>query len=72
MSRHFRLSPDERALARLISSLADCDPRTAALALREGADRIRYADVRERVQRAMADLGAAPDPAGVQASPEAT
>jgi hypothetical protein len=50
----------ERAQALLVAALADCDRRTAALALRQGAHAIRTHAVRERVAAALRVLNLSP------------
>jgi len=44
-------------LALQLAAAAECDPRTAARALRNGPQVIRPALVRERLERAMRALG---------------
>lgn len=39
-----------------LAAAAECDPRTAARALREGTQVIRVATVRERLERAMREM----------------
>lgn len=50
-------SESPRLLALRLAAEADCDVRTSARALREGADRIRTLSVRERVITAAHRLG---------------
>jgi hypothetical protein len=44
-------------LALTLAARAECDPRTAARALREGPGAIRTTNVRERLEREMRALG---------------
>jgi hypothetical protein len=48
---------DERTTTLTLAARAQCDPRTALRALREGPDAIGVLMVRERVRRAMRELG---------------
>lgn len=56
---HTTLPVSSLTALRLAAS-AGCDPRTAARALRDGPQAIRGAYVRERIERAMLELGVAP------------
>jgi hypothetical protein len=51
----------DRATALLIAARAECDPRTAARAMREGPHIIRPLVVRDRVTRVMREMGLAPE-----------
>lgn len=44
-------------LALTLAARAECDPRTAARALREGLAKIRTVAVRERLEREMREMG---------------
>jgi len=46
-------------LALALAARTGCDPRTAARALREGPDAIRTTLLRERLSRAMGEMGIA-------------
>jgi hypothetical protein len=51
------MTPYEIALT--LAARTGCDPRTALRAMREGPDAIRKTIVRERLERAMGEMGVA-------------
>ena len=52
----------ETVLALQLAAAAQCDPRTAARALRGGTGLIRTRLIRERLERAMREIGVVPHP----------
>ena len=53
-----------RATILMVAGLASADPRTVARVLREGPGILRHTALRERIERALGDLGLDPPRGG--------